>query len=1069
MDCITETDKAWLAELEVNSKNIVFKLDTGAAVTAIPLELAGGVGVIAPADRVLRGAGAHQLDVRGMIEVQLKSKNKCVTQKVYVIDGLIMPLLGKPAIRALDLVRVVGTVEESGVFAPGEDSSSEGVLAPSPENKRWRAKFPELFNGLGMLETEVDIQLKPDCTPFVQSIPRRVAAARREPLKLELERMSKLGVIERVDEPTEWCSPCIVVPKHNGKIRVCVDFTKLNVAVKRELHPLPVIEETLARLSGAKVFSKLDANSGYWQMRLRPEAQKLTTFITPFGRYLCKRLPFGISSAPEIFQREMQRILGDSEGVVCHMDDVLVFGKDEVEHDMRLEKVLKYLREAGLTLNKDKCEFKLPEVKFVGHVISAEGIKPDPDKTKAIMNFPVPVCKKDLRRFFGIVNYLGRFTPEIASRSAGLRKLLSKDAVWMWSKELEGEFESLKRTISNETTLTQFDMNKETMLSADASASGIGAALMQREEEGWRPIAYASRALSPAEVKYAQIEKEALAICWGCHKFDYFLAGRQFQVETDHKPLVSVLGEKELASLPLRVQRFRLKMMAYSYSIKYTPGVKLVLADALSRAPVDGCGKRTGDSLWVSELLDSLPISQRRCERLRAALLEDAEGMALMDYTSHGWPSIAKLDPVAKRFYAFRNDLTVVGGLVMFNNRVFIPKLERERVLEDIHLGHQGETKCIQRASKVVWWPGMVRDVRERVRLCAKCREFRVQSREPLVSTPLPERPWWRLAMDICEKDGRKYLVVVDYFSRYITVHELSQGCTTEQIVDKLEGLFSLLGVPHSIFSDNGPSFVSEGMHAFFERLDIVHITSSPRYPQSNGEAERAVQTVKNLMKKNLNLRMALCAYRDSPLACGYSPAELLFGRSMNSMGICGKVRVDGAKLKDHEERSRANREQWYNRRHRVRVADPMSTGDKVVLPGPGEPVKANVVTCRGREVLVQSDEGALLRRNRIQLRPDSSPDVGSGGGDETKEPGDKRIFRRGVLAPRAELDEPDEVVKHPQEPTSPRMSSADQYVAAPPRAEKGYAAAQGETSSGRQAYVTRAGRKSKPPSRLHL
>jgi hypothetical protein len=696
-------------------------VDTGAAVTAIPYRFSNCLGKLKPADKMLRGAGAHKLNVVGMAEIELSSGSKCIVENVYVVDGLVTPLLGKPAIAALGMVKFVCEIQE-------------------PVN--WCRRFPKLFEGLGVMETDVDIQLADEYQPFVQAVPRRVAAARREPLRLELERMTRLGVIERIDEPTEWCSPCIVVPKSNGKIRVCIDFTKLNTAVKREYHPLPIIEETLGTLKEAKVFSKLDANSGYWQMKLRPAAQKLTAFITPFGRFVCKRLPFGISSAPEIFQREVQKILGDAEGVVCHMDDILVFGKDVSEHDKRLETVLCRLVNAGMTLNKDKCEFSRSEVKFVGHVVSAEGFRPDPDKTRAIKEFPVPNNRKDLRRFFGIVNYLGKFSPLIATRSARLRKLLAKESDWVWSAELDADFRAMKDTISSETTLCQFDMNKETILSADASAFGLGVAVMQREDAGWKPVAYASRALSPAEMRYAQIEKEALAICWGCQKFDYFLAGRSFWVETDHKPLVSVLGEKELAKLPIRVQRFRLKMMSYSYRIKYTPGVKLVLADALSRAPVDQAeDSQQGESLLVLELLDSLPISRRRCERLRAALLEDKEGLVLLDYISHGWPSINGLDPVAGRFYTFRHLLTVVGGLIFFNDRVFVPELERERILEEVHAGHQGETKCIRRASQVVWWPGMTKDIREWVKECPVCQEFRVSPREPLVSTPLPERP----------------------------------------------------------------------------------------------------------------------------------------------------------------------------------------------------------------------------------------------------------------------------------------------------------------------------------------
>ena len=277
INCITETDKAWFAELALNSQMIRFKVDTGAAVTAVPSSLSSCLGGLRHTDRRLRGAGSHALNVVGVAQVTLSSGDKSVVDEVYVVDGLVTPLLGKPAIAALGLVKFVSEVQDTGV---------------------WVRRFPGLFGGLGTFGTDVDIQLAQGHQPFVQSVPRRVAAARREPLRLELERMEKMGVIERIEEPTEWCSPCIVVPKPNGKIRVCIDFTRLNAAVRREFHPLPIVEETLGTLRNAAVFSKLDANSEYWQMRLRPEAQKLTELIMPFGRFVCKRLPFGNQFCP---------------------------------------------------------------------------------------------------------------------------------------------------------------------------------------------------------------------------------------------------------------------------------------------------------------------------------------------------------------------------------------------------------------------------------------------------------------------------------------------------------------------------------------------------------------------------------------------------------------------------------------------------------------------------------------------------------------------------------------------------------------------------------------------------
>ena len=589
---MTETNKAWFIEILVNKQPIRFKVDTGAAVTAVPSSLSSMFPEMEESSKTLRGAGNYKLSIAGKTTAELHLRDKQVMETIYIVEGLVTPLLGKPAISKLGLIKFLHEIQE---------------------DRSWVEKFPEVFTGLGAMQNEVVVTLKDDVKPFAQTVPRRVAAARRKPLKQELLRMEKLGVIQRIEEPTDWCAPCIVVPKKNGKIRVCIDFTRLNEAVKRELHPLPKTEETLSELGSAVKFSKLDANCGYWQMKLSPESQKLTTFITPFGRYKCKRLPFGISSAPEIFQREMQKALVDSEGVICQMDDILVYGASQQEHDKRVEAVLQKLKLAGITLNSDKCQFNTPEVVFLGHVISKEGIKADPEKTEAVRSFKAPTNKKELRRFFGVLNYLGKFFPTLSRGTHNLRQLLQKDKEWVWESAQANEFDQLRQTISKAPTLTPFCLEAPTRLSTDASSYGLGAAVLQLVNGEWRPVAYASRSLTAAEQRYAQIEKEAFAICWGCEKFHYYLVGREFEVETDHKPLISILGDKELSKLPLRVQRFRLRMMAYSYKIMYTPGAKLVLADALSRSPLS-VAEVEGDadlveSLVVCELVDSLAIS----------------------------------------------------------------------------------------------------------------------------------------------------------------------------------------------------------------------------------------------------------------------------------------------------------------------------------------------------------------------------------------------------------------------------------------------------------------------------
>jgi len=276
---------------------------------------------------------------------------------------------------------------------------------------------------------------------------------------------------------------------------------------------MPSIGEALGSLGGACYFTKLDANCGYWQMPLSDDFKDYTTFITPFGRYRCHRLPFEISSAPEIFHREMQRILLGCEEVICHMGDVLVFGRGKAGHDTRVSKVLLVLSKAGLTLNRDKCKFGLSEVNFLGHVIGASGIKADPENISAIASYPVPKSKKELSRFLRLVHFLGKFSASIAKHTENLRCLLKKDADWFWSHPQDKAFQDIKDGITSSPVLVPFDLHRETRLSTDASSFAMGTALLQKQEGQWRLVAYASRTLILAECNYAPIEKETLVMC----------------------------------------------------------------------------------------------------------------------------------------------------------------------------------------------------------------------------------------------------------------------------------------------------------------------------------------------------------------------------------------------------------------------------------------------------------------------------------------------------------------------------------------------------------------------------
>ena len=354
------------------------------------------------------GANDNVLQALGKFNGRLSQGGAVVDEDIYVISGQRRSLLSRRACDTMNLVKLVAV------------DSVETADYYKDNNQK-------LFGGLGRMSGgDYSIQLREDAVPFALSTPRRVSIPLMDVVKRELQqRMEDLQVIRRVDTPSDWCAGMVVVAKprvvastvegeekETHKVRIWVDLTKLNESVMREKHDLPSVDQTLGRLAGANMFTKLDANSGFWQIPLAPTSQELTTFITPFGRYCFRRLPFVITSAPEHFQKRMHKVLEDLPGVLCVMDDIIIFGESSEEHDARVRAVFRRLEDNGVTLNFEMCEFAKSSITYLGHVVSADGIRADPSKVRAIKQMQPPKDVGDIRRFLAMANQLGKFIPK---------------------------------------------------------------------------------------------------------------------------------------------------------------------------------------------------------------------------------------------------------------------------------------------------------------------------------------------------------------------------------------------------------------------------------------------------------------------------------------------------------------------------------------------------------------------------------------------------------------------------------------------------------------------------------
>ena len=953
-------DEFWSATVSVNGKETKFKLDTGAAVTAADRSIVGDA-TLQPATRRLTGPGNKPIDVIGCFESELRYREHSIKETIFVIENQKTPLLSRSACEKLHLVQRLDAVDA----------------------KTMKAEFPGQWKGLGSTKTPARIQLRDDAKPTSVYTARKVPQPLMPTVKEELEKMKKDGVISPVTEPTDWCSPLVVVPKPKGGVRLCIDLTSLNKAVKREAYPMASVDESLAKLAGSKVFTKLDARSGYWQIPLDEPSRLLTTFITPFGRFCMNRLPFGICSASEIFQRMMSETLEGLDGVVCHQDDVLIHAPDDDAHDRIVRAAMGRIKEAGLTLN-EKCEFSQKSVKFLGHVIDADGIRPDPEKVEAITRYPAPTNVTELQRFFGMVNFLGKFIPGMAHKTEPLRQLLRKEATWTWDTPQEAAFQEIKNLLSSDTALAHYSPHHKTWVAADASNAGIGAVLMQEQDGKRRPVVFASRSLTDAEKNYAVIEKEALAATWAVERFSQFLLGMDFVIETDHKPLIPLLSSKEIACMPPRIQRFRLRLMRFSPTVVYVPGKQQVTADALSRAPV---GTPTESDINFVEAtaemerqaINALPASTEKIEAVRRGQQNDPVLCDVREYCNRGWPAYLPSNPIMHPYWQDRHRLTIVDDLLLYDERLVIPQQMRMEMLDRLHEGHLGITKCRGLATSSMWWPGIGAAIQEMVSRCEACVKHRPVCMEPLLPSEFPKRPWERLAMDLFEFDGQTFLLVVDYYSRWIEVKHMPTQ-TSKRVIQRLKAIMSVHGIPEIIVSDNGPQFASDEFACFARKYGFLLVTSSPRYPQSNGMAERAVQTVKRLWRKASDPYLALLHYRNSPLQNGYSPAQLLMSRRLNTRiptppSALQPSIPDHAAVRDSETTNKEKQRQNFNRRHAARLAPKFQPGDRVHirdLDRPGLIVERHTSP---RSYLVKTDQGTLRRNNRhLAAIPTANP-----------------------------------------------------------------------------------------------
>ena len=1011
----------WTETCTIGGVPVKFKLDTGSQVNILPEKIFCVLPEevrrrCQPSCVTLKSYSNHLMNPIGQFTMFIKplttkaqqqiSSNERIPLTFQVVKGEVVPILGKDSCEKMGLLKRVHQVSlENGYDCndakqtpppsanstptptntqpiapnpglPKETDPAKSQRQPSATAMKLVHENQDLFEGLGCLKNrEYNIEIDPSVPP-VQLPPRQVPYKIADQTKAELDRMMKLGVIEPVHEPTPWVNQMTTVLKKSGQVRVCLDPRELNKAIRRHHYPTTTLEQVAARMPNAKVFSKFDATSGYWQLKLTKESSLLTTFNTPWGRFKFNRLPFGISSAGEIWQRAMVEEFGDLEGLEIIVDDMLLTGDDDEQHDARLAPFLSRVRDSGLKFNKPKCEISKDKVEYSGHMLTKEGLKASPDRIKALTEMPKPKNKSELETFMGIMVYLAKFVPNLSKHTAPLRALLAKGVAWCWESQHDVAFDTLIRIATTTPTLKFYDVRKPITLSTDASNQGFGAMISQESQ----PVAYASRRLLSAENNYATIEKEMSAIHFGCTRFHDYIFGAKTRVETDHKPLVGIF-QKPLHKLSPRLQRMRMSLLRYDLEVVYVPGKNMLIPDALSRATtLPPTEHDVLDEAHVMSLVYQMPVTDAKFDQIREATAKDPALNAVRHLLKSAWPDRKNRVPMeARPFHQFRDEITEVDGILFRSQQIIIPASMRREMLDKLHESHQGIVKSKQRARSVMFWPGINGQIEDTCAKCSTCMEYRnKRAPEPLMPHEIPNSPWIKVGTDLFQIGSDDYLVLIDYYSKFPEVVKLPCK-TAHSVVSALKSVFARSGIPYLVVSDNGPCFNSEEYRQFSKEWGFRIIAVSPGHSQSNGQVENAVKSVKRLMKKaqqsNRDPLNALLEFRNTPLdgTCGYSPSQLLHSRLLRS-----KLPTADGLLKPHvvpplldKLKDRQMKQKYYHDKRCKPISQP-SVGQAVRFRNRNR-WEYGVITeqlPQPRSVLVESQSGRNFHRNRRHMYP---------------------------------------------------------------------------------------------------
>lgn len=869
---------------------------------------------IFPADVTIKTASGTAVDVEGYVHlpVTFNDENK-------IIPALVAPNLKRQLILGYDdfwtAFRIEPTVQsltdttmeslklnEHFVDELEAGKEEEGTLLLTEEQtdqlEEIKSQFKVAIDGEVLDETsliahKIDLLDEYKALPPIRINPYPTSPEIQKKVNLELDKMLKQKVIE--PSRSDWSLSTVPVIKPTGDVRLCLDARRLNDRTKRDAYPLPHQERILSRLGVSRYLSTIDLTKAFLQISLHPDSRKYTAFsVLGRGLFQFTRLPFGLVNSPATLARLMDQVLGYGElepNVFVYLDDIVIASETFEAHLQSLSEVARRLKAANLSINLEKSKFCVSELPYLGYILSSEGLRPNPDRVEAIVNFERPSSLRSLRRFLGMANYYRRFIPNFSTLSVPLTDLLRKKPKTLnWTAITEQAFLQLKDSLIAAPVLANPNFNLPFQIQTDASDSAIAAILTQQHEIGEKVVAYFSQKLSPAQQAYAASEKEGLAVLSAIEKFRPFIEGTHFVVVTDASALTYIMKGKWRTSS--RLSRWSIELQGYDFEIKHRRGKDNIIPDALSRS-METMILEIVDDTWYSDLYKKVRSSPDEC----------------VDYKIEG-EKLFKFVPTKTDVLDFR-----------FEWKLCVPETARADVLRKEHdeAFHIGYEKLLDKLRTRYFWPKMATSVRkyiERCRICKECKPSYV-SQHPAVGTPrLTTKPFQIVAIDFIQslprsKSGNMHLLVLlDLFSKWTVLVPVKKISTPLVIKILEEQWFRRFSVPEIVISDNASTFLSKDFKSFLSRYQVQHWANSRHHSQAN-PVERLNRSINACIRTYVRTEQRLWDVRISEVeyvinntihvSTGFSPYKILFGHDIIQSGEEHRRDVDTTEATEME------------------------------------------------------------------------------------------------------------------------------------------------------------------------